>query len=192
MNAETVEPCALRNMPDNTPGGAIAKLSFARRDPWRRGLGFVAGAVAVSQLTSLALGWIGLLRAWIAIAVLAPATIAAVAWAIRRHRRSVDGGADGGPALPPERLRTRISLGLLGATLGLVALQVGLGGTAMIWDDLGYHAAASARWLVDGRISLPATEGFATYPGGHGWKGNVYGMLTKGFTWLARTATGKQ
>ncbi|MCD6361956.1 MAG: hypothetical protein J7M38_13955, partial [Armatimonadetes bacterium] len=145
-----------------------AEMLLAGREPWRRLLAALAGLPVVVLLVVEALGAVGRLTptaaagtmglVFVALTVIRRGRIAGLLPARDDTRRDgLWGGAPPGPLWP-------LPLAAAGASWLYIAASTCFKGTRLGMDDLSYHAAGPAQWLLDQRISLAPFNYHAYYP----------------------------
>ena len=145
-----------------------AELLVREREPWRRLLVTLAGFPVAILLTVRVLGVVGALTgAWavgLLAAVFAGLTIARggrIAGVLpglsEEGERGLWGGAERGRLWP-------LPLGALAASWLYIATSTCLKGVRFCMDDLSYHAAAPAQWLLDHALTLAPFNYHAYFP----------------------------
>ena len=135
------------------------------RERWHMALVGISSYGIIANATVLLLGLSGLLTPYHAAATTA---LIALTFLTIRHLGSRKGSAapkahDLPPRSDKDPLRL-LALSLLAGAFGLQLMHAAFDATVLKWDDLSYHAAVTAQWLVDERISIPPSTYQAYYP----------------------------
>jgi hypothetical protein len=135
------------------------------RERWHMALVGISSYGIIANATVLILGLSGLLTPYHATAT---TTLIALTFLTIRHLGSRKGSAapkahDLPPRSDKDPLRL-LALSLLAGAFGLQLMHAAFDATVLKWDDLSYHAAVTAQWLVDQRISIPPSTYQAYYP----------------------------
>lgn len=143
-------------------------MLMEEREPWRRVLASLAGYPVVILIVVFLLGTLGYLTA-VSVALLLGFIALPVVYVKRRFERSGDGVMPSPPgdlveSGPSSVILKYISVGVLALVLGVFFSKTCLSGTSYFWDDLNYHAAAPAHWLVEQRLSLAPFNYHAYFP----------------------------
>ena len=151
-------------------GAVLASLLAAQtissgRERWHMAVIGISSYGIIANTTILILGLSGLLTPYHATAT--TILIALTFLAIRYL-----GSRKGSASPTAQRLSSRsdkdplrsLALTLLAGAFGVQLIRAAFDATVLKWDDLSYHAAVTAQWLVDQRISIPPSTYQAYYP----------------------------
>jgi hypothetical protein len=150
-----------------TASRLAAGIAFRDSDRWRRSLATLVGFPLLIVPLLLALGSIGQFTAKAALAALLGLNLFLFVAAKRWSAKQQTAPSTSSPPLSGLVLTSPLGLisgSLLSAFAGQWLYLTTVLGTEFSWDDLSYHAPATAHWLADGRISLAPFNYHAYFP----------------------------